>query len=124
MSVGPKRGPFRGPTPTRRRLIAPATVVVAVAIDWFAPLSTPPAHWSEPGLSAAWTQYVTGVTIPRTDRLDWFQSLSEPVRAKPDIRWREPFTTDPKPFVPAFIPPPFSDPPAYQIERGLSAAWT
>src|SRR5215475_10320538 len=98
-------GPFSDPvrTPDRLSVAARSTFfsfvpvvapVVAVALDWFVAFSNPPAYQVEPGLSAAWTQYITGVTIPRSDKLDYFQPFSDPPRPKPDIKWRDPFTTD------------------------------
>src|SRR5438034_5323344 len=114
MAVGPRKGPFRGPQPTRRRLIQAAVVATApLFLDWFTPLSTPSAYQVEPGLSAAWQQYFSGVTVPAsTVTTDWLRPLSEPARTKPDIRWREPFVTDSKWQAPPEVDwrTPFSEP--------------
>lgn len=110
-------------------LAAPVFVPVAavVALDWFQPLSTPPAHFVEPGLSAAWTQYHTGFVVPTpiTD-IKAFLPLSEPVRAKQDIRWRQALAWSGHTPAPAVAIEywwgALSEP--VRTEPGLGAAWT
>jgi hypothetical protein len=85
VAPGPHRGPFRGPQNRARPIgISPARVsdISAFDISWFRPLSEPSAFQVEPGLSAAWTQYTAGASLPLIFPDRWHQSLAEPQRRR------------------------------------------